>query len=465
MKLKMRVLPGLALAALLSLPACAAYGSDSTTQDSASYAQTLKQAQALEDNGDPGKAYALLKPLVMDHAGEERFDYLLGISALDSGHPAKATLAFERVLAVDPGNAAARLDMARAYYQLGDFARARPEFQTVLRQNIPALARSNIEKYLDAMDDRATGGSTRWHGHLDLNAGHDSNVNAATSQSQIVVDSLSYTPVTLSSVNLAAPDGYHGSAAGGDVQHALNAHWSLDGGLEWARRAYNFEYAYSTEALGGSAGISYGAGKEHVRFGLGHTRNELGGSHIYDIGNASLEWRHAYSPANTAGLFLTQSDYRYARVQMKPNDFDQTVAGAGGQHVSRDGRTVVSGSLFHGMEKDVSTAITTATPDGGRPDGPRRFNGIRLGINRTLDDGIILFAGAAIQVSHYGRVNALFLRARSDRYTDASAGLDWDVARRWTLRPQFSFYRNVSNIPIYAYERRDITLTLRRDFQ
>jgi hypothetical protein len=40
------------------------------------------------------------------------FDYLLGIAALDSGKPDRATIAFERVLAVNPNFAGARLDLA-----------------------------------------------------------------------------------------------------------------------------------------------------------------------------------------------------------------------------------------------------------------------------------------------------------------------------------------------------------------
>src|ERR1035437_9210718 len=85
----------------------------------------LTEAEALIQGAKPIEAYALLDPKDFEYSGNSRFDYLLGISALDSGHPDKATLAFERVLAVDPNFAGARLDMARAYFHLGDLARAK----------------------------------------------------------------------------------------------------------------------------------------------------------------------------------------------------------------------------------------------------------------------------------------------------------------------------------------------------
>src|SRR5450759_1837094 len=70
----------------------------------------LRDAEALMKAGRPADAYNLLEPLEFERSGEVRFDYLIGIAALDSGKPDKATLAFERVLAVNPNYAGARLD-------------------------------------------------------------------------------------------------------------------------------------------------------------------------------------------------------------------------------------------------------------------------------------------------------------------------------------------------------------------
>src|SRR3954468_9324165 len=62
----------------------------------------IEQARALLQDSKPSEAYALLEPQEFDLAGDVDFDTLLGIAALDSGKPDKATLAFERVLAVNP---------------------------------------------------------------------------------------------------------------------------------------------------------------------------------------------------------------------------------------------------------------------------------------------------------------------------------------------------------------------------
>jgi len=50
-----------------------------------------------------------------------KVNYLLGVSALDSGRTDEAVIAFERVLAVMPNHAGAQMDLARAYYATGSF--------------------------------------------------------------------------------------------------------------------------------------------------------------------------------------------------------------------------------------------------------------------------------------------------------------------------------------------------------
>src|SRR5215467_11159360 len=75
----------------------------------------LDQARQLAGAGRVEEAYALLAAAEDEHIGEPRFDYALGRAALDAGQPARATLAFSRVLAVDPGHAGAIIDSGRAY--------------------------------------------------------------------------------------------------------------------------------------------------------------------------------------------------------------------------------------------------------------------------------------------------------------------------------------------------------------
>lgn len=116
----------------------------------------LGKADALLKAGKAKEGYTLLAPHEHEMAGNVDYDYLLGIAALDSGNPEKASLALERVLAANPDYAGARLDLARAHFALGDLARAKTEFEAVQAQNPPPAAKTVIEQYLTKIDKKTS---------------------------------------------------------------------------------------------------------------------------------------------------------------------------------------------------------------------------------------------------------------------------------------------------------------------
>ncbi|MFM9968322.1 MAG: tetratricopeptide repeat protein, partial [Burkholderiales bacterium] len=147
----------------------------------------LPQAERLLREGKAEEAYLLLLPHEFAEAGREEYDYLLGVAALESGKADLATLIFERVLAVNPDHAAARLDMGRAYFALGDMDRARTEFESARRFGPPPAAQTTIDQYMAAIEKRASGQAFRISGYADATLGHDSNVNSSTAQSSIFI--------------------------------------------------------------------------------------------------------------------------------------------------------------------------------------------------------------------------------------------------------------------------------------
>lgn len=438
-----------------------------------SYDKLLRDADALIKDGKPARAFALLAPLEFEHAGDVRFDYLIGIAALDSGRPDKATFAFERLLAVNPEDAAARLEMARAYYQLGDLRRARTEFATALRQNPAESTRASIQKYLDAIDAQKEGRRTRYSAYVEGGLGRDSNVNNSTSQTQVFVDRYAATAL-LDATNVKASDNYYAATAGGQIDYSLNARWGVYARGDLRKRGNNDHTQFDTLGLDMRAGVTYEAQADRFRVSMLSGQYDLGGSPNSDTTGFKGEWRHVFNPANQLDAFVQAVQYRYADPFMKPNDIDQQAIGLGWLHVLADGKSALTGSVYYGTEQDVSPVIKvivplvgtiTANPSGGRNDGGKRFSGLRAGSQMALDQRTTLFASAGMQAGDYSKINYLFLRQRKDRLYDMTIGANWQWDKLWTLRPQLNYFRNVSNIAIYGYDRMDASLTVRRDFR
>jgi tetratricopeptide (TPR) repeat protein len=425
----------------------------------------LLEAKALIDSGKPADAYALLEPFEFERSGEVGFDYLLGVAALDSGKPDKATLAFERVLTVNPDFAGARMDMARAYYQLGDLQRARAEFQIVLQQNPPQAARVTIKEYLDEISGRLSPQRTRISGYVAGTIGHDSNVNNSTSLSQISIPALPGSLATLNPANVKAPDNYLGVAAGSEITHSLDDKWGLYAGADLLQRAYNRQTGFNSVDLGGRTGVMFGTEANRWRAGISGEISSLGNTRNFNAVGLNTEWLHCVSPGDQLSLFGQYLQYRFAQIAMQVNDFNQQVIGAGWQHALAGGRSTVAGSLYYGYENDISNIVTSATPNGGRIDGPMHFTGLRIGAQTSVNDTVSLFANATAQSGNYSRTNRYFLTQRTDRLTKAVLGVDWRWRKYWNLRPQLAYTHANSNIVVYSYNRTDVSLTLRRDFQ
>jgi outer membrane protein len=418
----------------------------------------LEKADALMKQGKAAEAYSLLEPFEFEQSGNIKFDYLLGIAALDSGKPDKATIAFERVLAVDPNFAGARIDMGRAYFQLGDITRAKTEFETVLTQNPPPAAKATINNYLAAIEKQENARKTKATGYVEAFVGHDSNVNFATSQAEIAVPALGNLIFTLNPTGVKAPDDYMGLGLGGEVNHQVNSTVGLYAGADVRSRRNNTQDNFNSTSFDARAGVALGEGANVVRLGVLGGRFELDGRTNRDTNGVNAEWRHLINPANQLSAFG-----QYARFRFEPtisvNDFDQSTYGVNWLHIANDGKGLVSASLFTGDER---------APE--RADGGKRFNGLRLGGQVQLNDKTELFGGLGAQFGKFELANAAFSSpteslTRDDRQYDANLGINWHYDMVWTVRPQISYIRNNSNISIFQFDRTDVSITIRRDFK
>lgn len=144
-------------------------------------------AKALLDKGDAKAAYALLEPLEGERAGNPDYDFLLGLAALEIGKNTNAVFALERVLAVDPNNARARAEIARAYAALGETQTAKKEFESVKQQGVPPEVAATIDRVLSAIERVEDEGRTTVRGYVEGTVGHDTNVNSATADRNIAV--------------------------------------------------------------------------------------------------------------------------------------------------------------------------------------------------------------------------------------------------------------------------------------
>ena len=412
----------------------------------------LGQARQLSAAGRNAEAYALLARAEDEYIGDVRFDYALGRAALDAGQPARATLAFYRVLAVEPGHAGALIDSGRAYLALGNYQQARETFESLLALDPPLVLREQIERYLA----QARGGlplAPVLSGYLTASLGRSSNVNQSPSQSQVFVP-LFGARFDLADENVAKADRFWSIGGGLDAAVPLDRNWSIVGGAEILERQNFKESDFDLGGVGGRLGVSVASGLDLLRVQWLNARNYLGHDLNRKVNGAVAEGYKMLGPDDQLIAIAQGGRIRYQSPDLHVFDSDFATLGLGLSHRT-DGSSIVAAGVSVGNENDR----------GGNPDGDK----LQLGLRASLDVPVwprlrAGLSGAFLQVD-YDRQNPTFLVERRDRRADVEVSLQYLVADALTAKLGATWTQQRSNIAINEFDRTEVWITVRREFR
>ena len=410
----------------------------------------VRQALALEQKGQMAEAYALLAPQLPTRAGDVDYDYAFGVAATDTGHSADAILAFQRVLAVQPGNAQARAEIARAYARAGDAESARAQFDTVLDDpSIPDPVRQRFNRIVRDLDTVRSGGATDVTGFVEASGGYDGNINTATNLTSITLPIFSFLgPASLSGAAVSQDGGFGGVAGGISVRTPLSAQTSLFASLLGDSRFNTRNSDFDQVSGTGTAGIAHTLANRDVLSLSGQYQEFwLGGDHYRTAYGAIGQYtkRLAGGRALSFGLQYYRLDYASDPLR----DADRYSAS-----ISYAGRIALI-SLSGGKEQVRERSADNLS---------NGFVGLRGGIEKPLSSTLAVVMGAGIEGRWHDADDPLFLKARRDTQLDGSLAVKLLVTRTVYLKPGVSYTRNFSNIDLYDYRRFTATLAIRADF-
>ncbi len=396
----------------------------------------LAQAEALLRAGKAEKAWQLLLPHEARHAGHVEFDYQLAVAALGSGRASRATFILERILAVQPGHVAARLELARSYLALRDYERARRELD--LLSAAPAAAR---------------GPGAEVSGYLELTAGHDTNVSAAMAQASVFLPGLGAQFIPDERFARRA-DVFGAVAAGIELASTPGGRHAFFGGADFRQRAHDDADALDARHIDLRAGLqSRLDARDSVRFTLRQQHDELDHESYRRVRGMAAEWARLRGERSRFSLAAQGQRIRYLQPDVAASSSQlMALAASGAWLVDPASRKLVVAGAYVGHDNAIS----------GRADGDRRLAGLSLALQRRLGGRVEGYASGSILYSDYQDTNPDFAVKRRDRQVDLALGLAWHFAGDWSLRPQLAYTRSYSNIQLNDYERTEASLTLRR---
>jgi len=416
---------------------------------SASIAEDLKN---LIEQGKLSDAYRLGQAHP-DLLGDPDFDFFYGLAAVESGRLGEGVLALERYLLNFPANDRARLELARAYFLLGEDARARDEFVSIRDKNPPQQILLTIDRYLDAIRIRQGRYETTSRFYVEAGFGRDSNVNSGVASSSLNLPTLGNVFVSPAGTRLG--DRFLHLAGGGVVTKPVAPGVSVFFSGDATLKNFQSETAFNQSIANFSGGATWLKESNIYRAALTFNRAIIENDNFRDVSGISADWIRQLNQQQsvTTSISYALLDYQGAN---SVRNAEVTGLGLGFRQVfSGEWQPVLTVSGNYAQERNQES----------RSDLGRDLYGGNAQINFSpaAEWGINL--GYTLSKSRYGGADPLMLVTRADNYQSLDVALIRLIDRHWSVRAEIVKIKNTSNIALYEFNKDVFAVKLRHEWK
>jgi tetratricopeptide (TPR) repeat protein len=364
-----------------------------------------------------------------------------------AGQADKAKMLFERSIELRPDWVAPHLGLGRAYFALGDYPQAKIEFETVLRfDNLPPDLLTQVEIY-DKAAQQYLDGEKRLIGlaFLQAGAGHYWEHNTALTSASGDDD--------------LRKDPFVEARAGIGLDQALSESYLLDGNLDYQFRTYDNSVIRNDSDWRWVIQVSRTLGENNLALGVRDWISNRGNGYRNDYGVFG-NWRYRLNSNNQLSIELE------VRRRSYPSGRERDLSRNIGEARLRWTHTLSD-------RADFAVAANGAGQwQANIPDGNRSVSGLTGTFNivpaRRLDAfvfGLWQHHNFNENREHFNPVLETAAEfSRTDNEYELRGGVAWDLKRGWSLRPEFLYTKEVSNVPINDYHSTELRVNVRKNF-
>ena len=365
---------------------------------------------------------------------------------LQTGQAAEALVLFEQALEADPSSVGAHLGLGRAYYALGQYARARIEFETVLQyDNLPQDLHSLTQVYDKAAADYAAGRIWRPFYYAETGIG---NYRQNTSSSTAIFG------------GAGNYDTFLPIRVGGGWNRSMTERHLFNGTLDYRFRSYDDGNRRNDSDLRWNLNVSRPVDDDNLRFGMrgrasyrgdGQYRNDWGVFADYRIGLGEND-------QFTIGGEVRERRYPSGPLRSRTRDIAELTGSW--THSLANGRTSLT----------LAGQLTQEWATQDRPDGDASMWGVNGGIDHSFNDALDGFFWWSYINESYDDERPDFttdpnlLQVRNDDVWNFGGGLVWGFGSGWSVRPTVEYNWEDSNIAALAYSSTEMWVTVRKSF-
>jgi tetratricopeptide (TPR) repeat protein len=422
----------------------------------------LSQAKRLAIGSAWTDLFVLLAPQERHHAGNLEFDRLLALSAARAGQNTRAVLALERALSADPKDASLQAELATMYFQGGENNAALEIFESLRQTDLPMEVVGRVDQFLRALDDRqrqVREGFTPW---LSVSTGYDSNVNSGTSQTSILIPSLSNLPFTPSDSLKATGSNFTNTQLGLRWVNSFDKDVRILNGcrLVIELTAQNIHYSsadqYDQQGLSSDTSLGCPQSNRSREWVFGYvTQNAwLKGDALRD--HQAFRVQHFWNFSNVSQIALTaQSGKQIFQKDRDRGGTRQLINLGWAAKLGEQERWLAGANIAVAQE---SPNLSTRKYQGYV--GTQLQAHLRYRVNR---DWAVQIFGSHDDRRH-SEADSLYVTKRVDSDNLIALGLTYRTSKDSVLTMSHSLQRNRSNQSLYSFDRNTTSLGWRFSF-
>lgn len=417
---------------------------------STAFAGEISLLKKMFDQGDYQQAYATALEFLDQYEGDPAFDLQYGIAAIDSGHISEGVFALDRVLLIEPNNGLAKLELARAYYMLGQFEKSKLLFEQVKSLSPPDNVLTRINQYLAQIDQATSVPSTRFTSFVELLAGYDSNINSGPGGQTTVV--------TLSDSALGRGDPFSQVRVGGAIDHPYSPDGSLNFSFNADLRYYDTERSEDYRNITVAGGHTWHGDNYQYLLNFTAQQYSLDYEDYRDLLGVNVGWNYQLSKNSILKTFAGLNQLTYDDTDWK----DSTQLNLGVNYLyggAGSWNPIYFVGAFVGQEEPETAGILA----NGQID--RVFYGGNLGVQLSPGKNFTLTPAITYQASDYQGEDWIYNIKRKDDFALFNLNMAWAIDRSWVVSLNYSYAKADSNIELYEYDREQVLLGLRYNFQ
>ena len=415
--------------------------------------ELLKRAQALRQEGATQEAFVLLDAQEASRAGDPAFDQALAEAAEAAGLYTRALMARERLLHSQPGNVRAQDEQARLLQALGDWNGLQALPLEVRLRSVAVDAALSVDQHLYSYDRTGHGGRSTIKGAFDLGWGHDSNVNAGLEPGETFPVLPGVPAWTLDPGAWGRSSGFLSAALTLQGRYVMTSQWSVVGGLRASGRHHSAGASMDEPSEADvHGGVSWRSNRNELILTGRGIHEARGGDKVRGAGGLQGEWIYRPDGLRQWGVFAQSMNLHYPGQSVR--DVRRTVAGVTYALVARNASVLYLG--IHAGEESPRKS--------GAADLGHRLTGARLGGHIALHPHWAVFGSIDTERRRYGAADPFFRLQRRDTQWRTALGLSWVPVPSWRITPQVEWVDVDSTVPIHPYQRRLISVTVRREF-